>query len=392
MDDQPIRILLVEDNPGDALLLRKLLGEVKGVSFDLTQVGRLSDALRSLETQSFDAVLLDLNLPDGMGMGTFLRVREKAPRTAVLILTGLQDETLAVDAVKQGAQDYMVKGEVSGGDLVRSIRYAIARQATRDASTAAPHAASRGRAIGFMGAKGGVGTTTVALNVAAALATRRKAVVAVELRPTYGTFSAQLGRAPLENLSHLLALEPGEIDDDQLSSRLASPSWGAKVLFGPQSVDEFKEIGPPQAEAVIDHLAMAFEYVAIDLPCDPSGATRAAIERSDFVALVVERERGAVEAAAIAVELFKSWGVSAARLGAVFVNRSPTMATASLQELSSQIGCAAVGAVPHAAEQCFAAQRRSVPLVVSEPASIAATNLVALAARLSADVVAPMSF
>jgi len=127
MGDKTIRVLLVEDNPGDVRLVQEGIREAGGGEFRLVRVGRLADALRHLKREHFDAVLLDLSLPDSHGLDTFLDAHSEAPGVPIVVLTGLGDETLAVEAVRQGAQDYLTKGEVDGSQLVRAVRYAIER-------------------------------------------------------------------------------------------------------------------------------------------------------------------------------------------------------------------------------------------------------------------------
>lgn len=115
-------MLLVEDNPGDARLLREALpGE-----FHITHVERLEDAIRALSSAETDVVLLDLSLPDSHGLETCRRIRVAAPDVPVLVLTGTNDAEIAVQAVREGAQDWLTKG-VDAEVVVRSIRYAIER-------------------------------------------------------------------------------------------------------------------------------------------------------------------------------------------------------------------------------------------------------------------------
>jgi two-component system sensor histidine kinase/response regulator len=129
----PIQILLIEDNPTDALLLRETLAEAPSARFALTHVERLGEALERLAGGGrFDVVLCDLSLPDSDGLDTFQRVHAHAPRLPIVVLSGTDDETLSLRAVQAGAQDYLVKGQVTGNLLARSIRYAIERKRTED--------------------------------------------------------------------------------------------------------------------------------------------------------------------------------------------------------------------------------------------------------------------
>lgn len=127
MSDDTIKVLLVEDNPGDARLLREFLREPGGTAFDLVHVDRLGPALDLIAAEPFAVLLLDLSLPDAQGLKIIGRVRACAPDAPIVIMTGLNDEEVGVKAVEQGAQDYLIKGQVDGQLLVRSLRYAIQR-------------------------------------------------------------------------------------------------------------------------------------------------------------------------------------------------------------------------------------------------------------------------
>jgi signal transduction histidine kinase len=128
MEDKGLSVLLIEDNPGDALLIRKVLDEVENEIFRLESANRLSTGLGQLHSGDVDVILLDLSLPDSQGLDTFTRVHSQAPEVPIVVLSGLDDETLAVEAVRQGAQDYLVKGHADSNVLARSMRYAIERK------------------------------------------------------------------------------------------------------------------------------------------------------------------------------------------------------------------------------------------------------------------------
>jgi signal transduction histidine kinase len=123
-----IKILLVEDNPGDARLVREMLADAGAGPFELTHAERLGEASEHLRDREYDVVLLDLLLPDSRGLGTVLQVQSIAPGVAIVVLTGNDDETLALQAVQGGAQDYLVKGQGDGTLIARSLRYAIERK------------------------------------------------------------------------------------------------------------------------------------------------------------------------------------------------------------------------------------------------------------------------
>jgi diguanylate cyclase (GGDEF)-like protein len=143
-------VLLVEDNPGDARLVREMLDCDAGRDIELKHVERLADARQELMEGDTRCVLLDLSLPDARRLEALMQLRAAAPDVPIVVLSGLQDQLLAVKAVQEGAQNYLIKGRVDGDQLGRAIRYAIelkqgehelARQATRDQLTGLPNRA-----------------------------------------------------------------------------------------------------------------------------------------------------------------------------------------------------------------------------------------------------------
>jgi diguanylate cyclase (GGDEF)-like protein len=127
---ETIQVLLVEDNPGDVGLVRQYLGEDAGSEFELIHVSTVREAVEYLraDTLGIDAVLLDLSLPDESGLNTLRRVVEATSMAVVVVMTGGGDEDLGLTALREGAQDYLVKDTVTGPTLRRALRFAIGRQ------------------------------------------------------------------------------------------------------------------------------------------------------------------------------------------------------------------------------------------------------------------------
>ena len=127
MDAESIKILLVEDNPGDARLIQEMLRGVPSPQIEWRHAGRLDRAIERLAEEDVDLVLLDLGLPDGHGLDTFISLQSACPHVPVIVLTGMADEQVGADAIGHGAQDYLVKGQVQTDLLLRTVRYAISR-------------------------------------------------------------------------------------------------------------------------------------------------------------------------------------------------------------------------------------------------------------------------
>jgi PAS domain S-box-containing protein len=126
-NEDRIKVLLVEDSPSDAQLLGELLQDYPLQRFAMERAERLEDAIRLVEARTFDVVLLDLTLPDSTGLDTCTRMRQAAPHVPIVVLTGVDDETIALEAMRQGVNDYLVKGQIHGGTVGRATRYAVER-------------------------------------------------------------------------------------------------------------------------------------------------------------------------------------------------------------------------------------------------------------------------
>ncbi|MCH8867194.1 MAG: response regulator [Proteobacteria bacterium] len=121
-------VLMIEDNPADAEIIREELSMAQSVNFAVETVTTLADGLSYIEEHDVSGVLLDLSLPDSEGIETFKKTRAQAPELAIVVLTGNDDEQLGLQAVREGAQDYIVKGSLNGAGLARAVEYAIERK------------------------------------------------------------------------------------------------------------------------------------------------------------------------------------------------------------------------------------------------------------------------
>jgi diguanylate cyclase (GGDEF)-like protein/PAS domain S-box-containing protein len=133
MGERTVSILLVEDNPGDARLLREMLNEPNSRKYDLTHLESMKTAMSHLVASAVDIVLLDLGLPDAQGLGAVRLAHSAAPRVPLVVLTGLDDDSMAAQALQEGAQDYLIKGQIEARGLLRALRYAVERKTMEEA-------------------------------------------------------------------------------------------------------------------------------------------------------------------------------------------------------------------------------------------------------------------
>jgi diguanylate cyclase (GGDEF)-like protein/PAS domain S-box-containing protein len=125
-------LLLVEDNPGDARLLREMFREQSSHHTELTQVGTMGDAEKHLADAAVDIILLDLGLPDAQGLESIRRARAVAPHVPLVVMTTLDDESMAAQALQAGVQDYLIKGQIDARGLLRALRHAVERKSMQE--------------------------------------------------------------------------------------------------------------------------------------------------------------------------------------------------------------------------------------------------------------------
>jgi signal transduction histidine kinase len=231
-----VSVLLVEDNPGDAELLRDLLGESDEPSFAVRHVERLRDALALVAEEPFDVVLLDLSLPDARGLETVERVHRAAPHLPLVVLTGLDDEALAVQALQAGAQDYLVKGLVPGAGVRRAIRHARERQRLVDAERRATNARDVVLGVVAHDLRNPLGAVRMCASVlAAAEAPDRERVG--ELTGVILS-SVELMERIIRDLLDVSAIEAGRLAVDLARTSVAGVLRTAQVLSAPLAAEQ----------------------------------------------------------------------------------------------------------------------------------------------------------
>lgn len=134
MNTSPINLLLVEDNSDEVVLIKEQLLHAKDIRFNISSVSRLDAALARLNEGNINLVMLDLILPDSRGLDTFVKMHGRFPEVPIIVLTCLEDETLALRLVREGAQDYLIKGQMAAGSLIHAVRYALERHSVKQVS------------------------------------------------------------------------------------------------------------------------------------------------------------------------------------------------------------------------------------------------------------------
>ncbi len=363
--EQQTKVLLIEGNAEDARSLQAVLAGAGG-EFQVCPATLLSEGLSRLAQGGIDIVLLNPSLPDAQGQEAFSRTFSEAKGVPVILISSQDDATLALRAVREGAQDYLVKGRLSGPSLVRCLRYAVERHQHMARLLREAQRQEGGKVLSFVGVRGGSGVTTLALNIAAALGQTGAKTVALELG-SFSNFALQLRKTAHADTGQLLEMEPRDVDGDAVNRRLVSLPHGFRALFAPQKGTLVRDIGPDHVTAIVRGAAALSEFSVVDLPAQLSRAHEAVMRVSSFVAIVLEPEPLAVELGKLALQTILSLGIDSSALGLVVVNRLPLTNSIRLPEIRNQVGCEILGSVPPAAEACVLAVDAAKPLVLLQP-------------------------
>jgi pilus assembly protein CpaE len=383
------KILIVDDDENNRTVLRDALGEEH---YTLLEAVNGNDALKVAEKETPDLILLDVLMPGLDGITTLRKFKERdnTRHIPVIMVTALNLDSQISICLDEGAIDHIPKP--FSNIVVRARVRAALRAHSLDPETffqSTPH----GKVLVFIGAKGGVGTTTVAVNVALALVKQEHSVVLAELRSYPGTAAAQLGVDPAINLGPLLdCKEPEEINRLMLGKCLTNHKTGLRLLLAPHDMEEPRDITSQQSENIVQELAGTADYTLVDLPFHLSAATKTALQHCNFVVLVLEPEATCMAEAQSMLQRLQSWGIAGNSVGAVLVKHAPVTGSLNLSQIRSSLNCKIIGMVPPDPDLCMLALTTGCPGIISQPESNFAAALSDLTNRLAADQVAAMMF
>lgn len=390
--DQDPTVLLIDEDPAAIDSIRRVLGD-QASRFKLRRVADVPTALARIWGGGIDLVLL--NLPPSANpleiaspaiiggsaenpLAPFLELHQKAQGVPVVVLCDSAGEDPARTAVRLGAAAYLLH-EAFEADLLNVLR-SVAGKAALSSTTlrTLKPTGNGGKIIAFVGAKGGVGTTTVALNVAAALAGHRR-VILVELHAESGSLPLyfQLHRS-MRDIGDLLAADRA---DETLLGQLESCLWpvknvpGLQVLYGSRSQQNSAYLDPGDATGILALASEIADYIIVDLPASLSDTNRAVLENSDCLALVVERDPISVQSAKRILSRVDSWKLGKLTIGAVILNRAALVSPMAFAEIDTELHVATLGVIPPASDLCATAQHAHTPMVTLDADSLASVAL-----------------
>lgn len=375
MSNKP-RVLLVDDQPG-VLEMLGLFFDRAGFIVEKATDGKT--ALEIVKETEPDIVVLDVMMP-GMGGIEVCRQLRSQPKTSQLPIIMLSAKGEVDDKLvgfEAGADDYVAK-PVARQELLARANALLHRAQYAKIPTA--------RVVAFVGAKGGVGTTTVAINVAATLNAEGKSVTLVELQSHPGTMVHHLNMALAQDLGDLLALEPTQLNWREVNRRVLQHTSGLRLLTAPQDAANFA-LSLEHARGIVDTLTIRSDYLILDVPTVAGEVMREVLGLTDLVILVTEPEIVSVKAAQAKLATLRDWSLSD-RTYIVILSRSPSATMMRRDEVEVELGLQThsdriLGVIPPSPEAFQQASQVGIPVVINKPHILSAKALTEVAGKVS---------
>ncbi len=387
------KVLIVDDDENNRAVIYDTLEDE---NYELSEAADGNEAIAKIKEDMPDLVLLDIMMPgiDGLIALKEIKASERTQHIKVLMLTALNTETQIAECLNEGAMDYVTKpfSNMVLRAKVRAALRASSHSATTQPASAPQSLAERGRVVSFVGVKGGVGTTTAALNVATSLAADGTKVNFCELRPDSATATLQMRLRSSVTFEPLLDDDPGMIAENDVKSLLTRHPGGLRVLLGPGTNGKSRDISPEHADAIVERLAHLAELTVLDVPPFPTSIARAAVRRSDYVVLVCELEPLSWEASKTMLAKLSSWEIPYNMVGMVVNSRAQVSSPLNLADIRASLDCDLIGVIPPDPDECQAALKAGVPIVLYQADNIVAESLKSLGQRVGTAEVKALAF
>ncbi len=369
--------ILVVDDDLDTLKLVGLMLERQGYEITVASNGLLG--LSKAATERPDLILLDIMMPDIDGYEVTRRLRAD-PTLAHIPIIMFTAKSMVDDKVagfEVGADDYLTK-PTHPAELTAHVKAVLARAAQ---TRAAP--SEKATTIALLGVKGGVGTSTLALNLAVSLRGRGQDVIVGELNPGRGSIGLSLGIPSPQGLTRLLTRSLKDIHLRSVEAELVSHKSGVRLLLTPFRPKESDlEQAVPQMEAIVRNLAVMCTTLLLDLGTGMRPYVKPVMQMCDHILLVVEPVHPTDTIARALIDELHSNGIPRSKMALALVTRERTSLQIPWRQISADLGLPLAGIVSPAPEQAHQASQGGTPLVVLHPDSLVADQIRKMAANL----------
>lgn len=362
---ESIRILLVDDNEETRNNIRRILS----IDQDIAVAGEARDGLEAIQKAKAlepDVILMDVNMPRLDGVAATERITREHPGCAVIFLSVQGEPEYLRKAMMAGARDYLVK-PFSGDELLDTIRrvYQLEKQRTRPGPEK-EQVLGKTQVVTIFGTKGGVGKTTLAVNMAVLLAKTKKKVAMVDLDLQFGDISVFLNLLPKRTISELVQ-EGSQPDLDIIESYMIPHISGIKILPAPGRPEYSELVTPGQVEQIITVLKNHYDYVVIDTPPAFNETNLCALDMSTQIFLALSMDLATIKNVKLSLELLRSFH----HLGKtkLILNRASEDYGIKVDNAEETLEFLIAAQVPSDGKLCVSALNKGIPFVLSDPAA-----------------------
>jgi len=369
------KILIIDDDPN----MLKMVGlTLKQAGYEIVVAQDAQSASLKLIEVSPDLIILDIMLPGVSGMDFLqaLRADPRGRRIPVILLSALSDVDDKVAGFKAGADEYLTK-PIDGRELLARVTGLLERTEALQADQKTTHA----KVIAMMGVKGGVGTTTVMVNLAGTVAEQGHSVLVAELHPSAGTLSRTMGQNRGGHLGDLLARNADRVNPKMLDQVLFKHPNNIHLLAYPEQLELELEITESFIESLFEASSTKVEMIIVDLPPKLDAISRYVLQECDVVILVLEPSQIFLDAASVLMHQVQEIAKQAGKFGVIIVNRSGLASSSSKDEIAKLLGIQIFGTVPQAGDLVANAYRRGHLLITEQPDHMAAEAIRRIAAE-----------
>ncbi len=372
------KVLIVDDDV-QTLRLVGLMLERQGYKILAANTG--SQAIHMARTEHPDVIVLDIMMPDmdGYEVSRSLRKDAETSNIPILMFTAKSQVEDKVSGYESGADDYLTK-PIHPAELTAHLRALLSRNKTRG-----NNARERGYTVGLIASKGGVGVSTLALNLGIAFHQKTKAeVIAAEMRPGQGTWGIELSNNMTEGISNLLRMRAADISAITVENELARMPYGVRLLMAPARCKDTELMrATEQMEAIVDHLPLLARLVLLDIGTCYNPGIDMLLNHCNEMVVLTEPFPASVHRTRLLIDDLSAKGFGRSKmLSVVSVNRVRADMQLSMIQMQEVLGVPIAQVIPPAPEIAFQAASRSIPMIQVQIGSVLSQQYAHMAERL----------
>jgi DNA-binding response OmpR family regulator len=365
LEENVAKIVAVDDDPAGQRLIKYMLSSA---GHEIVTASNGIQGLQLVNNQLPELVILDVMLPgiDGFEVCRRIRTGASTKKIPVIMVSGKTQASDRETAVKMGANEYLVK-PVERQKLIEVVSDLLS---VKEASVT-----QKANVIAFIGARGGAGTSTVSLNVTAALVNQGKSSLLVDMTPVYSPVGELLGLRADSSIAGLFKNASGTLDGEKVRGAIEKHRSGISLLWAETTPDEAAGYTPANVKALFRELRETSEFIITDIPASPSENSIAALMLADFVMLVAGAGRESLLRIDNAAARLAKFGISREKIMLVLVDKTEDTLNDDLLNKTTINGLTIAGKVRYCAAECVQAEEQGIPVVISAPDSIISKDI-----------------